>query len=178
MRFQDLPRSAHPDFDLRRIREDDLPTLFSHLRDPAIIEAMGEGPTSVAEIAWSARDGSAVSESSPLRLAISSRETGALVGTVGLHSALPRHRSVEIACDLAPGLWGRGVAAQMTSSMVDWAHRELRCARVQATALPENNRSIALLDRCGFQREGLLRSCRVVGGRSRDFLVYSHIDLG
>ena len=44
MRFQNLPRSTHPDFDLRPIREDDLPTLFSHLRDPTVVEAMGEGP--------------------------------------------------------------------------------------------------------------------------------------
>ena len=177
MRFQELPQSAHPDYELRLIREADLETLFSYLSAPAVIETMGEGPTSVADLAWCAREGSTGSESTPLRLAISRRESGELVGTVGLHSASSRHRSVEIACDLSPSLWGKGVAAYMTGLTVDWAHRDLRYARVQATALPENQRSLALLERCGFQREGLLRSYRFIGGRHRDFLVYSHFDL-
>ena len=136
---------------------------------------MGEGPSSVEDLAWCARDGLDATQSAPLRLAISNRAGGQLVGTVGLHSASARHRSVEIACDLAPSVWGKGIAACMTSMTVEWAHRDLRFARVQATALPENERSLALLEKCGFQREGLLRSYRFIGGRRRDFLMYSHI---
>lgn len=175
MRFHELPLSAHPEYELRLIREADLETLFAYLSAPAVVEAMGEGPTSLADLAWCARERCAATESAPLRLAISSRENGELVGTVGLHSASSRHRSVEIACDLSPSLWGKGVAAYMSDLAVDWAHRELRYTRVQATALPENQRSLALLERCGFQREGLLRSYRFVGGRHRDFLMYSHV---
>ncbi|MEO2219574.1 GNAT family protein [Chromobacterium vaccinii] len=48
-------------------------------------------------------------------------------------------------------------------------------ARIQATVLPENTRSIRVLERVGFQREGLLRSYRMVRGPSRDFWMYSHI---
>ena len=42
MRFQELPQSAHPDYELRLIREADLETLFSYLSAPAVIETMGE----------------------------------------------------------------------------------------------------------------------------------------
>ena len=39
MRFQELPESAHPDYELRLIREADLETLFACLSAPEVVEA-------------------------------------------------------------------------------------------------------------------------------------------
>jgi ribosomal-protein-alanine N-acetyltransferase len=41
--------------------------------------------------------------------------------------------------------------------------------------LEANVRSAGLLERCGFLREGLLRSYRRVRGRSGNFYMYSHV---
>ena len=51
MQFQEVPQSAHPDYELRLIGETDLEPLFARLSSPAVVETMGEGPTSVADLA-------------------------------------------------------------------------------------------------------------------------------
>jgi ribosomal-protein-alanine N-acetyltransferase len=47
--------------------------------------------------------------------------------------------------------------------VVAWGFAELGLARVQAFASPENDRSVRLLERLGFAREGVLRSYRGAG---------------
>ena len=47
--------------------------------------------------------------------------------------------------------------------LVGWAFRELGMRRVQALVHPDNPASAAVLERLGFQREGLLRSYRPPG---------------
>jgi ribosomal-protein-alanine N-acetyltransferase len=41
--------------------------------------------------------------------------------------------------------------------------------------LTSNSRSIEVLQRCGFKREGLMRSWRIVRGKPGDFWMYSHV---
>ncbi|WP_146042156.1 GNAT family N-acetyltransferase [Chromobacterium sinusclupearum] len=67
------------------------------------------------------------------------------------------------------------MAAAACASLLRWRHRHVGLVRIQATALPANHRSIQVLERNGFEREGLLRSYRKVRGPSRDFWMYSHI---
>ncbi len=47
--------------------------------------------------------------------------------------------------------------------------------RVQATVLDSNLRPLAVLDRCGFVREGLLKSYRILYDESKDFFMLSHV---
>ncbi|WP_425531288.1 GNAT family N-acetyltransferase [Metallibacterium scheffleri] len=65
----------------------------------------------------------------------------------------------------------------MCSALVSWAHSAASIVRVQATVLESNARSIAVLERCGFAREGLLRSYRKVCGRHGNFYMYAHVAL-
>ena len=71
-----------------------------------------------------------------------------------LHPAPAR----EIAYDLAPTYWGRGVASEACRKLAEWALRDLGYARIQATVLDTNQASLRVLERCGFQREGLLHA--------------------
>jgi [ribosomal protein S5]-alanine N-acetyltransferase len=97
------------------------------------------------------------------------------VGTIGFHSISPENRSAELAYDLAPDWWGKGIASEMCRDLVEWAHSQVGLLRVQATVLTSNSRSIEVLQRCSFKREGLLRSYRIVRGRPGDFWMYSHV---
>ena len=54
-----------------------------------------------------------------------------------------------------------------------WALRDLGYARIQATVLDTNQASLRVLERCGFQREGLLHAYREVAGASRHFWIYA-----
>ena len=103
------------------------------------------------------------------------RSTDQLVGTAGFHTVIPQNRSAELAYDLSPTMWGKGIATSICSLLVDWAHSHVGLVRIQATVLDSNGRSARVLQKCGFEREGLLRSYRMVRGRSADFWMYSHV---
>jgi ribosomal-protein-alanine N-acetyltransferase len=48
---------------------------------------------------------------------------------------------------------------------VDWAHSHVGLVRIQATALETKQRSLRVLERCKFVREG----------RPGNFAMYSHV---
>ena len=83
---------------------------------------------------------------------------------------LPMPQVGEVGYLLAPEARGRGVMSRAVRLLVAWAFADLRLARVQAFASPDNAASIALLERLGFTREGVLRSYR---GPGEDRVAYS-----
>lgn len=99
-----------------------------------------------------------------------------LIGTVGLNGIDPRHGRGELAYDLDPRWQGQGLATHAARAVLDWAHGTCGLVRVQATVLDSNARSIALLERLGMQREGLMSAYRHVRGQPRDFWMYAHIE--
>ena len=62
----------------------------------------------------------------------------------------------ELGYILARAHWGKGIAAEAVSAVIDRLFAEGQ-RRVFADTDPDNAASIALLERLGFQREGLLR---------------------
>lgn len=62
----------------------------------------------------------------------------------------------EIGYLLARAHWGRGIAAEAVSAVIDRLFAEGQ-RRVFADTDPDNAPSLALLDRLGFRREGYLR---------------------
>ena len=126
----------------------------------------------LAHVVWKQEEFTA---SSPLRLAIALRASNALIGTAGFHTVSAQNASAELAYDIAPAYWGQGIASAVCTELVRWAHTAAHITRVQATALESNTRSMAVLERCGFQREGLLHAYRKVRGKHGNFYMYSHI---
>lgn len=79
----------------------------------------------------------------------------------------------------AAGYWlardarGRGVATRTLRLLARWAFDHLAVARLELTCAPDNIASQRVAERCGFVREGVLRShIRFQGGR-RDSVMFS-----
>lgn len=174
MHFTTLPESPLELVALRPINAGDLPAWFGYLSQPAVFEHTSWDVKSPADLSHYA-SGEAPTPSSLLRLAIALRSTNELVGTAGFHTVSPQHRTAEMAYDLSPAYWGKGIATAICGSLVEWAHRHADIVRVQATTLASNERSQRVLQRCGFDREGLLRSYRMVRGQPADFWMFAHI---
>lgn len=77
----------------------------------------------------------------------------------------------ELGFALAREFWGRGLAGRAVTVVLDFAFGPLGIHRVEADADPRNERSLRLLERLGFEREGLLRERYNVGGEVQDALV-------
>jgi RimJ/RimL family protein N-acetyltransferase len=96
-----------------------------------------------------------------LAFAVADAVTDAVLGTCDVR--LPHPGIGEIGYLLDPVARGRGTMTRAVRLLVAWAFADLALARVQAFVSPENVRSMRLLERLGFAREGLLRSYRGPG---------------
>ena len=178
MQFESLPQTAHALVTLRPIAAADIPVWYDILSTPAVFEHTSwnvRSPDELAHYAWSpaAREPSAL-----VRFAIALRSNNQLIGTAGFHTVSHQNRTAELAYDLAQPFWGKGIATHVCGLLTSWAHTSARLIRVQATVLSSNERSAKVLQRCGFEREGLLRSYRLVRGQPGDFVLYSHVTSG
>jgi RimJ/RimL family protein N-acetyltransferase len=74
---------------------------------------------------------------------------------------------------LAPQARGRGAATHAVRLLARWAFAKLALARLELTCGPDNGASQHVAERCGFSREGLLRSHVPFKGARRDSVLYS-----
>jgi RimJ/RimL family protein N-acetyltransferase len=74
---------------------------------------------------------------------------------------------------LAPEARGRGVATHAIRLVAQWAFEALGVARLELTCAPGNHASQRVAERCGFTREGVLRSHLPFKGERRDTVVFS-----
>lgn len=68
---------------------------------------------------------------------------------------------------------GRGVMSEAVARIADYAFDELTLHRIEAASLPDNIASIRVLEKCGFQREGLARRYLRINSRWQDHLLFS-----
>lgn len=73
---------------------------------------------------------------------------------------------------------GQGLMAEALGTLIPHAFGELGLHRLEAACIPDNRRSVGVLEKAGFQREGLLRSYLRIAGEWRDHLLYARINDG
>lgn len=71
---------------------------------------------------------------------------------------------------------GKGYMTEALSLVISLAFGELRLHRIEAACIPHNARSIRLLEKAGFQREGLLRSYLKINGFWQDHLLFALVE--
>lgn len=175
MHFATLPQASHDLAVLRPLRAGDLEYWAAYLNDPAVFLGTSWDHPDVEQLRGYLGSEASTDPDARLRLAVAARSDDRLLGTIGFHSVSAMNRVAEIAYDLHPQAWGRGVATSMVETMVRWAHEAAGMWRVQATVMTTNDRSIRVLERAAFEREGLLQGYRQVRGEPGDFLMFAHL---
>lgn len=95
------------------------------------------------------------------------------IGTCGFDRYDARHRRFEINYDLSPAYWGQGITVEALRAMLRYGFERLNLNRVEALVYPENVGSIRVLEKLGFQREGLFRDFFCQGDKFYDHLFFS-----
>jgi ribosomal-protein-serine acetyltransferase len=70
---------------------------------------------------------------------------------------------------------GKGLATKAVLSLVAYAFDVLKLARIEIRCEPANTRSIAVAERAGFRREGLLRDAICVRGVLQDLVLFARV---
>ena len=108
--------------------------------------------------------------------ALRDAETGAVLGYLPLFDLNWVERRAEIGYWLMPSSRGRGVATEAVAAVVAWAFADLGLLRVQGVVDVANVASQRVLERAGFEREGVLRSFKFLGDGTRgDAVLFSRV---
>jgi [ribosomal protein S5]-alanine N-acetyltransferase len=103
--------------------------------------------------------------------------TGALLGGITLGNV---RRGVSQSGQI--GYWigarhqGKGIMSEALGALCDHAFNVLGLHRLEAACIPDNTRSVRILEKAGFTREGYLRSYLKINGIWRDHVLYARIN--
>jgi RimJ/RimL family protein N-acetyltransferase len=100
------------------------------------------------------------------------RDAAAVLGGGSVYDINAEQRRAAVGYWLSPAARGRGIATHATHLMARWAFAELDLARLELTCGPDNEASQRVALRCGFVREGLLRSHIPFKGGRRDTVMF------
>jgi len=111
-------------------------------------------------------------EGSKCNLFITLRGNGEVIGGCGLDQIRLDVRNAHVGYWIARPHWGQGYASEAASLLISAGFRELGLHRIHTGVFPDNPRSMRVLERLGFRREGRAREDRVVDGRYRDLILF------
>jgi RimJ/RimL family protein N-acetyltransferase len=101
---------------------------------------------------------------------------GEAVGGIGFKPGADIARlSVEMGYWLAEPSWGRGFATRAVTAASDWAFDSYKIVRIFATVFSHNVASIRVLEKAGFEREGILRRSAIKNGIILDQVLYAKV---
>jgi [ribosomal protein S5]-alanine N-acetyltransferase len=103
-------------------------------------------------------------------------ETDDLVGAGRLGISSPSHRGGDIGYGVRRDLWGRGIASEAASLLVDFGFRTLGLHRIFAVHHPDNVASGRVLQKIGMRYEGRHRDHMYAHGSWRDSLAYAILE--
>lgn len=102
--------------------------------------------------------------------------SGTFVGSIDLHKISEANRSCEIGYWLSRDFTGKGIMAQTTSAIVEYAFNELKMHRIAILAATENKASCAVAERLEFALEGTLRDNEILNGKFYDTNIYAKLN--
>lgn len=174
--LEEPPVLSIGDFRLRPLRAGDAVEWSAYLSDPRVTLHTSWGSTDLATIdSLVQRLRADYATKASWRWAIARDADDCLVGVCGFSTWSTVHRTAELVYDLSPDYWSRGIVTRSVQAVLGWGFSNARLNRVQAVVLQSNGASIAVLNRCGFTKEGMLRQYRLVRGEPQDFLLYSRL---
>ncbi|MFO1441687.1 GNAT family N-acetyltransferase [Bacillus sp. Bva_UNVM-123] len=92
-----------------------------------------------------------------IRWAITLKGDNQLIGTCGFHAIEREHWKAELGYELHPSFWGQGIMSEVIAAVIRYGFIEMDLNRVEAFYDPRNIPSGRVLEKNGFEFEGILR---------------------
>ncbi len=141
---------------LRVLTLDDTDEVFAHFSDENVTRFMDIDPCKDRQEAEEIIRFHL--EDSGCRWGLFHKTNQQLMGTCGYHCWVKGEEPrAEIGFDLGKEYWGQGYMREAMQTAIRFGFENMGLAMIEATVEPENERSIQLLNRLGFQREDELR---------------------
>lgn len=159
---------------LRALARDDAEALLAIHADAQVMQHANTEPWTGIDQAHALvrRSAEWLESGQHLCLGVTRLDTQQLLGTCTLYDIDPHNRRAEVGFVLGAFAWRQGFMAEALAAVVRHGFEGIGLNRVEADTDPRNARAIRLLERLGFQREGLLRQRWMTGGQASDSAFY------
>lgn len=99
-----------------------------------------------------------------------------IIGTISFHHIMPKiYASAQVGYKMDHHFWQKGYCYEALTTAMKLVAADLKIHRFEALVLPDNLPSIRLLEKAGFEQEGLLRDKVLLQNVWRDHFLYTRI---
>jgi [ribosomal protein S5]-alanine N-acetyltransferase len=160
---------------LREITKEDTDAIFSSFSNDEVTRYYGQDTMKSIEEAEKFIDIFATNyiEKRGVRWGIERKGDQEIIGTIGFHAWLPKHKRAEIGYEIHPDYWRKGYTREALIKIISYGLREMDLTRIGAVVFTENEASNRLLTKMGFQKEGTLKDYMYQNGKPHDTFIYS-----
>jgi RimJ/RimL family protein N-acetyltransferase len=173
-----IPRQLDTeDFHLRPSAITDVEAMFAMLSDPESMQYWSDQPISTLDEAVQVlmKDLDSDAKGNSMCWAVTHKEQNEMIGKVILFQFSKENQRAEIGYLLDRKYWRQGVMLQALGAVIEFAFNTLDLHRIEADVDSENIPSIGLLEKLGFEREGLFRDRWRVYGEWQDSIMLALI---
>ncbi len=114
-----------------------------------------------------------VYDNKAIEWAITLKDENQLIGKLGFWRIVIQHRRAEIGYSMFPKFFGKGIMTEAIRAVLDYGFEILNLQSVEANLDPANTKSINLLTRTGFTKEGHFKERYFHNGEFTDTASYS-----
>ncbi|GEL03821.1 GNAT family N-acetyltransferase [Rummeliibacillus stabekisii] len=160
---------------LRELTDTDVYDIFACLSNKEVIRFYGSEPLNSAKEAKELVEffKKNYNEERGIRWGIERKGTKGIIGTIGYHAWSQKHKRAEIGYEIHPEYWRKGYTSEAISKVISFGFDTMGLTRIGAIVFLENEASNKLLEKVGFQKEGILRGYIYQQGKAYDTNVYS-----
>ena len=160
---------------LRPFEDSDAPVLCV-LRSPEVTYNLLSDTQSEDEAAsWVVRARESVDQKHGYPMAVTLKESGRLMGVCGLFRLSWEHMHAELIYWLGKDFWDKGYMTEAARRMVQFGFEELGLERISVGCFARNKASARIIEKLGFQFEGLARHAYRKDGEFLDELRFGMI---
>ncbi len=162
---------------LKEIKGEHVGILYDLFTNKEILKFYGSDPmtdiSEAQELIQKFRVG--LKHNTVIRWGIFLKSNGRLIGTCGFHNWNHRYYRAEIGYELSPEYWGNAYMKEAIETIIEYGFEHLDLHRVGALISPHNKASSSLIEKLGFEREGVLKDYAYSGQGFIDLTMYAKI---
>lgn len=163
---------------LRPMKMDDAPALFILRSDARILKHIMNPPAKDVEDAraFIEKINGYIEKNETAFFGITTKEADTLIGTCTIWNLQPENMRAEVGYVLHPDYWGKGLAQEALTALVDFGFRHMKLHSLEGHVAPANGASIRVMEKLGFVKEGHFRENFFREGKFYDTAVYSLVN--
>lgn len=179
MKLKNIPRELNTsDLHLRPSTLADAEGMFAMLSDPESMKYWSDKPVPDLDAALQAlrKDLESDAKGHSMCWAVTLKGQDDMIGKVILFQFSQGNHRAEIGYIMNRNYWRQGLMHQALEAVIDFAFNTLNLHRIEADVDTKNAGSLGLLEKLGFEREGLFRERWFVYGEWQDSVMLARIN--